>query len=191
MNPFQPSLVGFKIKDYPKILSGCRVKVIASLYQNNQLIHEEPGEVTFKDDGISGIVILNLSAYYNRLEDKNNCFVELNFLYLEDDYDVAEHLRKHHSMKGLLHPKLNELYERQPFDVKKYKMEIEGLYDLAYAQVCHGGICMDEVNDDFSLKRYPGMYVTGELLDMDGICGGYNLFFAFASALMVAEKILS
>ncbi len=189
MAPFQPSLVGFKIKDYPKILSGCRVKVIASLYQNDQLIHEEPGEVTFKDDGISGIVVLNLSAYYNRLEDKSNCFVELNFLYLEDNYDVAEHLRKHHSMKGLLHPKLNELYERQPFDVKKFKMEIEGLYDLAYAQVCHGGIALSEINDDFSLKRFPGVYVMGEMLDMDGICGGYNLFFAFASALTVSENV--
>ena len=50
-----------------------------------------------------------------------------------------------------------------------------------------GGQKNDEINDDFSLKRYPGVYVTGELLDMDGICGGYNLFFAFASALLVAE----
>lgn len=184
---FQPSLVGFVIKDYPKTLSGCRVKVIASLYQRETLIHSEPGEVTFKDDGISGIVILNLSAYYNRLDDKGDCFVELNFLYANPDYDVQEHLRKYHSLRGLLHPKLNELYERHPFDVKKYKMEIEGLYDLAFAQVCHGGIDLDEVDEHFALKKYLGIYVTGEMLDMDGVCGGYNLFFAFASALLVAE----
>lgn len=66
-------------------------------------------------------------------------------------------------------------------------MEIEGLYDLAFAQVCHGGIALDEVDDRFALKKYPGIYVTGEMLDLDGICGGYNLFFAFASALLVAE----
>ena len=185
---FQPSLVGFVIKDYPKMLSGCRVKVIASLYQRETLIHSEPGEVTFKDDGISGIVILNLSAYYNRLEDQSDCFVELNFLYANPDYDVAQHLCKYHSLRGLLHPKLNELYERHPFDVKKYKMAIEGTYDLAFAQVCHGGIDLDEVDDHFALKKYPGIYVTGEMLDMDGICGGYNLFFAFASALVVAEN---
>lgn len=187
VNAFQPSLVGFVIKDYPKKLSGCRVKVIASLYQGEKLIHSEPGEVTFKDDGISGIVILNLSAYYNRLKDKKDCFVELNFLYANPDYDVQAHLRKYHSLRGLLHPKLNALYEREPFDVKKFKMEIEGLYDLAFAQVCHGGIALDEVDDRFALKKYPGIYVTGEMLDLDGICGGYNLFFAFASALLVAE----
>ncbi|MBR0304854.1 MAG: NAD(P)/FAD-dependent oxidoreductase [Bacteroidales bacterium] len=187
VNEFQPSLVGFVIKDYPKKLSGCRVKVIASLYQGEKLIHSEPGEVTFKDDGISGIVILNLSAYYNRLKDKSGCFVELNFLYANPDYDVQAHLRKYHSLRGLLHPKLNALYEREPFDVKKFKMEIEGLYDLAFAQVCHGGIALDEVDDRFALKKYPGIYVTGEMLDLDGICGGYNLFFAFASALLVAE----
>ncbi len=189
VNAFQPSLVGFVIKDYPKKLSGCRVKVIASLYQGEKLIHSEPGEVTFKDDGISGIVILNLSAYYNRLKDKSGFFVELNFLYANPDYDVQAHLRKYHSLRGLLHPKLNALYEREPFDVKKFKMEIEGLYDLAFAQVCHGGIALDEVDDRFALKKYPGIYVTGEMLDLDGICGGYNLFFAFASALLVAEEV--
>ncbi len=189
VNEFQPSLVGFVIKDYPKMLSGCRVKVIASLYQHETLIHSEPGEVTFKDDGLSGIVILNLSAYYNRLEDKRECFVELNFLYVNPDYDVQAHLHKYHSLRGLLHPKLNELYERHPFDVKKFKMEIEGLYDLAFAQVCHGGVSLDEMDDDFSLKRYPGVYVTGEMLDMDGVCGGYNLFFAFASALIVSDNV--
>ena len=165
----QPSLVGFVIKDYPKSLSGCRVKVIASLYQRERLIHSEPGEVTFKDDGVSGIVILDLSAYYNR---------------------VAEHLRKYHSLRGLLHPKLNELYERQPFDVKKFKMEIQDTYDLAFAQVSHGGIDINEVDDNFGLKKYPGIHVTGEILDMDGVCGGYNLFFAFASALVVSNTVL-
>lgn len=188
VNEFQPSLVGFVIKDYPKKLSGCRVKVIASLYQGEKLIHSEPGEVTFKDEGISGIVILNLSAYYNRLKDKRNCFAELNFLYANPDYDVQAHLRKYHSLRGLLHPKLNTLYEREPFDVKKFKMEIEGLYDLAFAQVCHGGIDLDEVDDHFALKKYPGIYVTGEMLDLDGVCGGYNLFFAFASALVVQGR---
>ncbi len=185
----QPSLVGFKIAHYPKKLSGCRTKVIAALYQDNRLIHREAGEVTFKDDGISGIVILNLSAYYNRLPNKANCRIELNLMYHNEQFDVAEYLQKFGSLKGILHPKLNELYEQHPFDVKKMKLEIAGPYDLAFAQVCHGGIDLSEVDEDFSLKRYPGISVTGELLDIDGLCGGYNLFFAFASAMIVARKI--
>ena len=123
-NPIQPSLVGFTLADYPRFLSGCRVKAVAELWQEDLLIHQEPGEVTFKDDGISGIVILNLSAYYNRLKSKENCFLQLNFIYHDPDFDVEGHFRKFHSLKGILHPKLNKLYEQHPFDVKKYKLEI-------------------------------------------------------------------
>ncbi len=187
--PYQPSLVGFKIAYYPKKLSGCRTKVIAALYQGDRLIHREAGEVTFKDDGLSGIVILNLSAYYQRLPNKGNCSIELNFLYHDDQFDVAQHLQKFGTLKGLLHPKLNELYEQHPFDVKKFKLEIAEPYDLTFAQVCHGGIDLSEINENFSLKRFPGIFITGELLDIDGVCGGYNLFFAFASAMVVARSI--
>ncbi|MCQ2283340.1 MAG: NAD(P)/FAD-dependent oxidoreductase [Bacteroidales bacterium] len=188
-NPFQPSLVGFKIASYPKQLSGCRTKVIASLYQGNRLIHEEAGEVTFKDDGISGIVILNLSAYYHRLASKENCYLQLNLIYHQPDYNIEQHLQQFHTLKGLLHPKLNDLYNQQPFDVKRYKLAILDTYEIEYAQVCHGGIDLCEIDTQFALKRFPGLFVTGELLDVDGLCGGYNLYFAFASALVVAEHL--
>lgn len=189
MQALQPSLVGFKMENYPKKLSGCRTKVIASLYQDNTLIHKEAGEVIFKDEGISGIVILNLSAYYNRLPSKKNCSVVLNFMYQNELYDVKAHLQKFGSMRGILHPKLNALYEQHPFDVKHFPLKIKDTYDIDTAQVCHGGIDVCEVDEHFALKRFPGLFVTGELLDVDGICGGYNLFFAFASAMMVARGI--
>ncbi len=189
-HPFEPSLVGFKIKNYPKQLSGCRVKVVAALYQHDRLIYSEPGEVTFKDDGLSGIVILNLSAYYSRLKERSRCHMELNFLYADNDYDVDDHLKKYGSLKGILHPKLHALYEHSPFNVKKFKLEIEERYDLAFAQVCHGGIDLREVDDQLALKRFPNVYVMGEMLNIDGVCGGYNLFFAFASALVVANAFV-
>ena len=187
IHPWQPSLVGFKIKDYPQSLSGCRVKAIASLYQGQQLIHEEFGEITFKDDGISGIVILNLSAYYNRLDDKQDCRIALNFLYNRDTFDVAAHLQQHGSLQGILHPKLHALYAHHPFDIRHFVLEISEPYDLTFAQVCHGGIDLSEVDDNLRVKRHPNLFAMGEMLDMDGICGGYNLFFAFATAIIVAE----
>ncbi|MCR4965307.1 MAG: NAD(P)/FAD-dependent oxidoreductase [Bacteroidales bacterium] len=190
IHPCVPSLVGFKIKDYPTLLSGCRVKAIASLYQGNRLIHKEFGEITFKDDGISGIVILNLSAYYNRLEEKTDCHISLNFLYHNEILDTKEHLRQHGSLQGVLHPKLNALYERKPFDIKNFDLIIDEPYDLAFAQVCHGGIDVNEVAENLVLKKHPHLFAIGEMLDMDGICGGYNLFFAFASAIIVAGNII-
>ncbi len=189
MQPLIPSLVGFKIKNYDRRLSGCRVKVKASLLQNERFVYAEQGEVTFKEDGLSGIVILNLSAYYNRLPAKNNCSIELDFLYDEVAFDVQTYLEKFGSLKGLLHPKLVALYERTPFDLHHFRMNIEETYTLLSAQVCHGGIDLSEVTPNMRLKRFPNLYAMGEMLDVDGICGGFNLFFAFASALIVAKAI--
>lgn len=190
-NPLQPSLVGFTLDNYPRSLSGCRTRVVADLWQNDNLIHREAGEVTFKDDGISGIVILNMSAYYNRLSSKDNCYIQLNLVPYDSQFDQTVYLKRFHSLKGVLHPKLNALFERQPFDVRTFRFPISGTYPLDFAQVCHGGIDLSEITPNFALKRYPGLYVTGELLDMDGVCGGYNLFFAFASACVVAQTLKS
>lgn len=187
--PLQPSLVGFKLARYPRRLSGCRVKVEASLYHNNELIHKEKGEVTFKDDGISGIVILNLSAYYNRLSDKQHCSIELNLLPDCENIDIEQYKKTYGSLKGILHPKLAAWYEAHPFDVKKMKWEIVEPYGLEFAQVCHGGIDLSEVDGSFALTRFPGLYAAGEMLDVDGLCGGYNLFFAFASAIAIAQSL--
>lgn len=188
-NPIEPSLVGFRIKDYPKTLSGCRVKVKATLWQENQLIYEEPGEVIFKDDGLSGIVILNLSARYRWLENHDNCQIVLDLLPQHPEYDVTTHWRTHHTLKGVLHPKLNKLYEKRPFDLHHWSMKISETYEIDYAQVCHGGVDVSEVNGQFESVKHPGLFLTGEVLDIDGICGGYNLFFAFASAWIVANAL--
>ena len=73
---------------------------------------------------------------------------------------------------------------RLPFDVSGYK-------GFEHAQVTGGGICLSEVGEDMSLKSFPGIYVTGEMLDVFGKCGGYNLHFAFATGLIAGEAALS
>jgi hypothetical protein len=49
------------------------------------------------------------------------------------------------------------------------------------AQVCSGGVPLAEVDDDFRSLKDGNIYIAGELLDCDGICGGYNLQWAWAS----------
>ncbi len=186
----QPSLVGFKLKKYPKELSGCRTRAAVTLLQNGNAVYTEIGEVLFKDDGISGIVVLNVSAYYNRLRTKENCSLSLNFLYDDEAFNIRIYLKKYGDFSGLLHPKLNRLYQKRPFDLQNFQMEIAGVYEMEFAQVCHGGISLDEVDENFSLRRCPNLYAVGEMLDIDGVCGGYNLFFAFASAYRATKAIL-
>ncbi|MBO4282779.1 MAG: NAD(P)/FAD-dependent oxidoreductase [Bacteroidales bacterium] len=187
--PLSPSLVGFRIRRYPKRLNGCRAKAEVRLLQNQREIFRETGEITFKEDGLSGIVILNASAHYNRLENKEGAYLLLDFLYARPEWSLQEHLRLHRDLSGVLHPKLHALYLQQAFDPKNFRLDIEAPYDLAFAQVCHGGIPVEKVDDTLALRGHPGVHIAGELLDIDGVCGGYNLFFACACACVIADNL--
>ena len=58
------------------------------------------------------------------------------------------------------------------------------------AQVCAGGIGSDEINTDtMMLKKLPNIYVCGEILNVDGDCGGYNLHFAIGSGIIASDNI--
>ncbi len=55
------------------------------------------------------------------------------------------------------------------------------------AQVCAGGLSMAEVDRHFAMKKCPSVYVVGELLDVDGMCGGYNLQWAWTSGYIAGQ----
>ena len=138
----QPSLVGFKIQDYPKLLFGCRAKARVTLFQKSVPLYSEVGEVMFKEDGVSGIVILNISAYYNRLKEKENCELSLDFLYDHEQLSPKKYLQNHGDMIGVLHPHLCELYRQRSFSLRDFRLKIKGCYDLETAQVCSGGVSL-------------------------------------------------
>lgn len=63
--------------------------------------------------------------------------------------------------------------------------------DFDKAQVTAGGVSVKEVSvDTFESHRQKGLYITGELLDVNGICGGYNLTFAMLSGIQAAKDII-
>lgn len=64
--------------------------------------------------------------------------------------------------------------------------------DFDKAQVTGGGVALEEIEkDSFSCKKYKNLYITGELLDVNGKCGGYNLTFAILSGIQAVEDIIS
>lgn len=70
-------------------------------------------------------------------------------------------------------------------EMKQFKLPVMGTKDFASAQVTAGGINLCEVYPDTMESRLQkGLYITGELLDVDGTCGGYNLQFAFATGIL-------
>ena len=112
---------------------------------------------------------------YFKSKDMNNLFVG----FLNDK--IAEYIGKTSNLDDL-----NDL----AYHIKNLSFDIIGQYSLKDAQVCSGGVNLDEVNDSLELKKYSNIYVGGELLNIDGVSGGYNLQFAWSSAGVISKDIL-
>lgn len=69
------------------------------------------------------------------------------------------------------------------------EIEIEAADDFRQAQATRGGVALSSLTGDLEAINAPGVYVTGELCDVDGRCGGYNLQWAWTSAMSVADSI--
>ena len=75
--------------------------------------------------------------------------------------------------------------------IKNYDFNVIDTYGFNNSQVTKGGVLLDEIDlNNFSSKKCDDLYIAGEVLDIDGTCGGYNLHFAFASAYMIAKNII-
>jgi len=187
-----PSLVQLKTKPSYAKLKGVRVKCKASLLVDDCLIESQDGEVLFSDQGLSGICIMQLSRLLSRYDGKKEISLDL---LPEYDYKQAEFLlneRKgkfgNYYLEGMFNDKLAKVLETVT-DLKDIRFKITGTFDYRKAQVISGGVSLDEVNENLECVKYPGVYIAGEVLDVDGDCGGYNLHFAFASGYHIAKTI--
>ena len=74
--------------------------------------------------------------------------------------------------------------------IKKMTFTPVRFNDYDKAQATAGGVSVKEIDvESFECRQYPGLFITGELLDVNGECGGYNLTFAMLSGLQAAEYI--
>lgn len=76
--------------------------------------------------------------------------------------------------------------------ITDFKVTIKNKLNFDNAQITIGGVRTDEVSaDTLESKKIKNLYIIGEALDIDGICGGYNLQMAYSTATCVAEKLLN
>ena len=179
-------------KERTKLVDGIRVKSTVSLFKNGKLIHKEDGEVLFKEHGLSGIVIFNTTSIISR-DPKQSYKISLDLL-PDFSLEYLKNYRKSHKFSELLlaflNPKLSKyLTERfanedQVFTaLKNLEFTFDKSYGFDYSQVSVGGIDVSEVDEKLMSKLEKNVYIIGELIDIDGPCGGYNLTWAFASAI--------
>ncbi len=73
-------------------------------------------------------------------------------------------------------------------DLRKFEISIRDTGTYKQAQVTAGGIPLTELSGDLESKKVTGLYFAGEVIDVDGICGGYNLQFAFATGYIAGKS---
>ncbi|HHZ18743.1 MAG TPA: aminoacetone oxidase family FAD-binding enzyme [Acholeplasmataceae bacterium] len=194
--PVRPGLVPLRTAESLRSVSGLRVKCQAEVVRGTDTVHRESGEILFKDEGISGILTLNLSRHAA----PGNAVV-IDFLAGTDRKTIAKLIESRpepEALTGIL-PKMLARAVTQNLDgfsaakvlaaLENFRLTVSGTYGFGQAQIAMGGVDITGINDDFSSRLVPGLYMVGELLDIDGACGGYNLHFAWASALIAAESL--
>ena len=178
-------------------LAGVRARGVVSLYSEGSKLFEEAGEIQFTKYGLSGICIFNMTRFmrYNRAEGE-----EL------DQFKISLNLFPEGDISELMSVTGNEGRDALRTVVKKeladYVMAhgIESIHNLTFtpsairgwkdAQATAGGVDLGEINPETCESRLnEGLFITGELLDYDGPCGGYNLSNAWLTGLKAARAI--
>lgn len=186
----KPGLVPLKTVEKTKTIDGVRVKGNISLIQNNKKIWNENGEILFKDHGISGIVTLNASNVIANLKDKNvkiqiDLVPELSEKELENHQQITS---KSTFLSEYLQPKMIAYFREQKYDqniayyLKNLPFNFADFYGFENSQITIGGIDLNDIKPTLESKIEPNVYMIGEVLDIQGPCGGYNLTWAFLSA---------
>lgn len=200
ITPLSPALVQLTSSSkYPRKLKGHRVKCNMSILLDGETVKSEYGEVLFADYGLSGIVTMNLSDIVSKnflAKQPEKCHAALDLIPDMNENKVLEHLKKFSNLKGILGSELSAIIEKQADGdmakmaalTKSWRLIITGTKGFDFAQITNGGAKLDEF-DEFQSKKIKGLYACGEVLDKQFMCGGYNLNFAWYSAITVADKI--
>lgn len=198
ITPIRPTLVSLKVKENLASIENLRCKVNAKLYNKDQMVFQDKGEVLFKKDSLSGIVIFQLSSFVAK-NPLNKFFIELDLLPSISLEQLEEHINKYPNMTGMFAKMINQYIRKiansndskvLAYTIKHLRFEVLPSVEFKNAQVTAGGVDVNELNENLESKYNKNLYFLGELIDVDGICGGYNLHFAFASANKVALDIL-
>lgn len=200
-------------------LSGIRVKAEVTVRRKDKVLYQENGEVLFADYGLSGVCMMNASGFLqpgvtltlNLLPGMGLSSVEEAARELSRRRDMWPFQPMEQLLCGLCVPRLSSalcreagisfkgntvgrLTERE-IDrlaglLAHFRVEVTGVKGFDQAQVSRGGAHVKEFDPETMASRLiPGLYAAGEALDVDGLCGGFNLMFAFGSGIIAGRSV--
>ena len=205
-----PALVQLRTDNtWVRSCKGVRAQAKVSLLQGGAVLAEETGEVQFTDFGISGPCVFSLArACAGR--DGLTAVLDLCPMLAQDEIEsyivnkgaAFPELPLEDLLTGLLHNRLGRTvlrergyaltqscgslrdpdYSRIAAGIKAFRLPVLGPMDLSQAQVTAGGIVTADFDPrTLESRLVPGLFATGEVLDVDGDCGGFNLQWAWSS----------
>lgn len=213
-----PALTALKCKDeYLKIWKGVRCDGEITLLCGEQKIACDKGELQLTDYGVSGIPVFQVSRYASRYLDNNKKITALiDFVPFYSYKELNTHIKNaekymdlYQVLSGVVNRKVAEVVLKKcsiPLELnvselsnrkislvvemlKSMKLQVTGTGDFSQAQVCTGGVALNEINPDtMESLKCSNVFVTGELLDVDGICGGYNLQWAWSTGYIAGKN---
>lgn len=218
VSPLSPSLSPVKVKNpYIKSLKGIRAMGKVTAVVNNKKMKSEYGEIQFSNDALSGICVFNISGIINCSKNAQIIVQLLPHFSFEEIKEMLHkriELTKNESVQelftGLFHKNIaiailkeskictsltaDKLTSAQInllcSTINSWKFQCIADNDFSKAQVTRGGINCSQINcQTFESKLCKDVYLCGEVLDVDGDCGGFNLQFAFSSGMCVGEQI--
>ena len=213
-----PSLVQLKTDPtYPRALKGVKAQCGISICRGSQVLARNSGEVLFTEYGVSGPAIFDLSRSVSAGGSDLTCL--LNFFPDWEEAEVLHWLSQRQAamaaheastlLTGSCHTRLGQMIcksagftnqraagltrddlRRIARQATHFALPITGTCGFDQAQVTAGGLDTTEFDPRTLQSRLvPGLYACGELLDIDGDCGGYNLQWAWSSGRL-AGKLL-
>ncbi len=194
-----PGLTGMNAAGrFWKEVAGTRVQGSFSLYVDGKQQGSETGEIQITKTGVSGIPVFQMCrvAAEGLAMDKP-VWGEIDFVPTLGQVELEKWIDEN-GFDGLVPTKWIPVIGKGQKSaaqiaktLKRFEFTITDTYGIEKAQVSAGGVPVSEIDaESFESLRCPGLYVLGELVDVDGTCGGYNLHFAWASAMISSESIL-
>jgi predicted Rossmann fold flavoprotein len=205
--------------EWVRDLMGLSLKnVTLKAYKGEKLEHEEFGEMIFTHYGISGPIVLSLSNYVNRIKSKLHLYLDLKPALSTEildarilrDFEKYNNKVLKNSLNDLLPQKLisiviensgidpftvvnqiSKVQREQLLDsIKNFKLQFSGFRPLEEAIVTSGGINVKEINPStMESKMIPGLYFAGEIIDVDGLTGGFNLQIAYSTGYLAGISV--
>ncbi len=189
-------------------LKGVRTNCHAQIFRDGELFAESTGELQFTEYGLSGPVIFEVSRDVCHGKGEWSC--KLDFLPQCTQEELEKELQRRRQtqlpmeelLTGILHNRLGRVLtkaagikdkhtvrslsdqELQQIcrTVKGFEVKLTEPMGMDAAQVTAGGVLTRDFDPETMESRLvPGLYVCGEVLDIDGACGGYNLQWAWSS----------